>query len=334
MKCEHDNQCHGCYLRGFCIDAFKVENAAMSKHYAKGENMSKKADKIDEKIDVVAPEPATIAVPAQSNIYQRLQLARALLKDIEIKETGTNKFAEYSYLELKDFLPHVTRICSQVGICPVVTFELEWCYLTLFNVENPTDNLVFNSQVSTATLRGCHPIQNLGAVQSYLRRYLYINAFEICEIDALDRTTGKEKIEDVKPAPVAEPPKPPKTAQVKPLPKPAAAAMPEPGHVLPPGESDAGFEDFETIEEHDERYFQRIKMALEILFNDNVFKKKALIVELTTFTRQSDNVVIPGNPDYRNKTGKSLEVLTHEIERLAKKHTQAAVTERQPGEEG
>jgi hypothetical protein len=35
-------------------------------------------------------------------------------------------------------------------------------------------------------------VQNLGAVQTYLRRYLWTNCFELVEHDALDATTGME----------------------------------------------------------------------------------------------------------------------------------------------
>jgi len=47
--------------------------------------------------------------------------------------------------------------------------------------------------MSSAALKGCHEVQNLGAVLSYLRRYLWQTAFEIVEHDALDATTGSEK---------------------------------------------------------------------------------------------------------------------------------------------
>jgi len=33
-----------------------------------------------------------------------------------------------------------------------------------------------------------HDVQNLGAVQTYLRRYLYVAAFEIVEADQIDKT--------------------------------------------------------------------------------------------------------------------------------------------------
>ena len=46
--------------------------------------------------------------------------------------------------------------------------------------------------MSTAELKGCHAIQNLGAVQTYLRRYLWVTAMEIVENDALDAVTGSD----------------------------------------------------------------------------------------------------------------------------------------------
>jgi hypothetical protein len=42
--------------------------------------------------------------------------------------------------------------------------------------------------MSSASLKGCHEVQNLGAVETYIKRYLYQNCFEIVEGDALDST--------------------------------------------------------------------------------------------------------------------------------------------------
>tara|TARA_R110000868_G_scaffold357179_2_gene618622 strand:- start:117 stop:464 length:348 start_codon:yes stop_codon:yes gene_type:complete len=46
--------------------------------------------------------------------------------------------------------------------------------------------------MSTAQLKGCHEVQNLGAVLSYIRRYLWVTALEILEHDALDSTSGQD----------------------------------------------------------------------------------------------------------------------------------------------
>lgn len=129
------------------------------------------------------------------NAYQKLQSARLDLQECPIKASGNNKFAGYTYMELGDFIPHVNRIFAERGLCGVVSFG-ETATLTVVNCENPDDRIVFSSPMSTANLKGCHDIQNLGAVQTYLRRYLYVAALEIVEHDALDSTHGKEERRD------------------------------------------------------------------------------------------------------------------------------------------
>jgi hypothetical protein len=59
--------------------------------------------------------------------------------------------------------------------------------------------------MGTANLQGCHEVQNIGAVETYQRRYLYVTALSIVEHDALDAVTGSAPVE-VKPV-VKEVPK-------------------------------------------------------------------------------------------------------------------------------
>jgi hypothetical protein len=47
--------------------------------------------------------------------------------------------------------------------------------------------------MGSASLKGCHEVQNIGAVETYQRRYLYTTAMSIVESDALDATTAKEE---------------------------------------------------------------------------------------------------------------------------------------------
>jgi hypothetical protein len=42
--------------------------------------------------------------------------------------------------------------------------------------------------MSSASLKGGQEVQNLGAVETYIKRYLYQNCFEIVEGDSLDCT--------------------------------------------------------------------------------------------------------------------------------------------------
>lgn len=131
------------------------------------------------------------------NIYEKLQNARVKLQNMPIKKSGNNKFAGYDYLELGDFLPAINNIMKEEKLSSFINFTSELAVLTMINAEKPDEQIQFTSPMATATLKGCHDVQNLGAVQTYLRRYLYINAFEIVEHDALDATTGSEDKPDL-----------------------------------------------------------------------------------------------------------------------------------------
>jgi hypothetical protein len=57
----------------------------------------------------------------------------------------------------------------------------------------------FTCPMAEAHLKGCHPVQNLGASITYITRYLLVMALAICEHDALDATTGSEEPKSAKP---------------------------------------------------------------------------------------------------------------------------------------
>ena len=120
------------------------------------------------------------------NIYQRLLNARLELQSSDLKKTGNNKFAGYKYFELGDFLPAVQKIFNSQGLLGVVSYGREDASLTIINIDNPEERIVIGTPMSSAALKGAHEIQNLGAVQTYLRRYLWVTAMEIVEHDALD----------------------------------------------------------------------------------------------------------------------------------------------------
>jgi hypothetical protein len=139
-------------------------------------------------------------------VYAKLQQARVKLQGRKLTKSGKNKFAGYEYFELGDFLPEVQEICNEVGICGVISFTDGMAYLNIYDTTS-SDCIVFSSPMGSIELKGSHNIQNLGAVQTYLRRYMWMAAFEIVEHDALDAVTGAE----VKaPKPKAEPKPEPK----------------------------------------------------------------------------------------------------------------------------
>ena len=138
-------------------------------------------------------------------IYEKLAEARTLLN---VKKSGRNNFAKYGYFELADFLPEINLLAKELGFVCLVSFDAEKATMTIKDATGEGE-IIFTSPMSTAELKGCHAVQNLGAVQTYLRRYLYQTAFEIVEAEQLDalpldrqeakqqvRAEEKKKIDD------------------------------------------------------------------------------------------------------------------------------------------
>ncbi len=128
-------------------------------------------------------------------VHKKLMQARILLQNAPLKKSGHNKFAGYSYFELGDFIPTINSIFNDVGLCGVVSYDSEIASLTITDIDDGT-NIIITSPMAEANLKGCHPIQNLGAVETYTRRYLWVTAMEIVEHDALDSSAPikEEKI--------------------------------------------------------------------------------------------------------------------------------------------
>jgi hypothetical protein len=125
-------------------------------------------------------------------VYKKLIDARNMLQTKELSKSGHNKFAGYKYFELGDFLPTVQAIFKEVGLVDVISFTSEIATMALYDVEDGSC-IVFQSPMGSASLKGCHEVQNIGAVETYQRRYLYTTAMAIVESDALDATTAKEE---------------------------------------------------------------------------------------------------------------------------------------------
>jgi hypothetical protein len=129
------------------------------------------------------------------NVYQKLNAARELFHSAELKKSGHNKFAGYKYFELGDFIVPALGIFDDVGLTSVISFGKESADMRIINTDKPEEMIVIESPMSEANLKGCHPVQNLGAVQTYIRRYLWVAALEIVEHDALD---SSKPVEDKK----------------------------------------------------------------------------------------------------------------------------------------
>ena len=154
------------------------------------------------------------------SVHKKLMQARVKLQSVDMKKSGQNKFAGYSYFELGDFIPHVQTIFNDLGLCGVVTFSTEYAQLCITDTDDGTV-IVITSPMAEANLKGAHPIQNLGAVLSYQRRYLWMAALELVEGDAVDSAPPVEAPKPVAtqtPAPAAKPAQKPVKQRPDPIP--------------------------------------------------------------------------------------------------------------------
>jgi hypothetical protein len=84
-------------------------------------------------------------------------------------------------------------------LCGGFSTEEKKAQLTIVNCEKPDEVITFVSPTKEVELKGCTGIQGIGAVHTYMRRYLYMNALEIVENDELDaRVGGGAPIESIK----------------------------------------------------------------------------------------------------------------------------------------
>lgn len=128
---------------------------------------------------------------ANMQVYAKLMSARARLRGTELKKSGHNKFAGYHYFELGDFLHPTLEIFDKLGLIGIVSFTKDEASLSIVDIEGGGE-IVITSPFGSAALKGCHEVQNIGAVETYQRRYLWVTAMEIVEHDALDATTGRK----------------------------------------------------------------------------------------------------------------------------------------------
>lgn len=120
------------------------------------------------------------------NIYEKMNNVKEWILKANLKKSGKNAFAKYEYYELSDFLPTIVKLCKENKLFTQIIFTEETAILNILNAEKPDEVLVYSSPMKSLELKGCNEVQALWWVQTYQRRYLYMNAFDIVESDMFD----------------------------------------------------------------------------------------------------------------------------------------------------
>lgn len=145
---------------------------------------------------------------------------RVKLQNAKLKKSGKNKFAGFDYFELADFLPKLNELMLEEGVndrfyikdnysilelqkgeeintytIPFILFETPLTYK-----KDKEGNFVKNKEGDYIQVPSMQDIQYLGALNTYYKRYLYLNAFGITDGEVIDSMNNEE----LEPAPKEE----------------------------------------------------------------------------------------------------------------------------------
>lgn len=175
-------------------------------------------------------------VMSPKTLNEAISSIRVKLQKSNLKKSGKNKFAGFDYFELGDFLPTLNELMEKEGVNDLFTIKDGEAILTLIKREERQSYsipfVVFDTPLNSKGVKSMQDIQYLGALNTYYKRYLYINAFGITDgeiIDAMDvEGTKKTPMQ----APVAQKPAQAPAKAAAPAAKPAPAVQPTTGEKL------------------------------------------------------------------------------------------------------
>jgi hypothetical protein len=135
---------------------------------------------------------------------------RVALQNAKLKKSGKNKFAGFDYFELADFLPKLNELMLDEGMNDRFSIinnndgTMTASLLLIKGDENQVYTMPFvlfdtpvNIRVDKETgeereVKSMQDIQYLGALNTYYKRYLYLNAFGITDGEVIDSMNNED----------------------------------------------------------------------------------------------------------------------------------------------
>lgn len=141
-------------------------------------------------------EEQTTEKTVQRNLNESIIKIRVDLQNSKLKKSGKNKFAGFDYFELADFLPKLNELMLEEGINDNFKITNEVASLTLIKGEERQEYtmpfVLFKTPLNKSGQPSMQDIQYLGALNTYYKRYLYLNAFGITDGEIIDSMDNNE----------------------------------------------------------------------------------------------------------------------------------------------
>jgi len=134
-----------------------------------------------------------------SELNKSIIKIRVDLQKRNLKKSGKNKFAGFSYFELKDFLPTLNELMLENEVNDLYTIENDETILLLMKGDEVNRYSMPFERFATPLNKQGKPsmqdIQYLGALNTYYKRYLYLNAFGITDGEIIDSMPSPEEVQ-------------------------------------------------------------------------------------------------------------------------------------------
>lgn len=141
-----------------------------------------------------------------TNLNSSIISIRVKLQNAKLKKSGKNKSAGFEYFELADFLPKLNELMLEEQVNDLFNIDGEKATLTLIKGDERQvysmpfvlfETPVFkcsNSNGEVSEIKSMQDIQYLGALNTYYKRYLYLNAFGITDGDIIDAMDNSQEV--------------------------------------------------------------------------------------------------------------------------------------------
>ena len=126
------------------------------------------------------------------NLYQKVAKIKGEMSSMKFTKTGKNSFTHFNYFQLDDFEPTLEKLCSQYGVVTYFQFALDAARMVVVDADSPADKIEVDSPVDVSFGKTSTKMQDIGSMQTYARRYLFMSFFGITESDFLDEVSGMD----------------------------------------------------------------------------------------------------------------------------------------------
>ena len=126
------------------------------------------------------------------NLYQKVAKIKGEMSSMKFSKTGRNSFTKFNYFQLDDFEPTLEKLCSQYGVVTYFMFALDAARMVVVDADDPNQKIEVDSPVDVSFGKTSSKMQDIGAMQTYARRYLFMSFFGITESDFLDEVAGMD----------------------------------------------------------------------------------------------------------------------------------------------